>query len=111
MIYCTSSWAQKNISYKPPRFRFLQLQTPSPRKIFEEPPYNSSSRISCADLETFWKLGSKKSQIEMVSLSGFHQPNLRHTHLGDLDVPSKYSRKHQRDYLRTLHFSGAGKMW
>lgn len=84
---------------EPPRFNFVCNCKPRhPEKYLKNPPYNSSSRISCADLETFWKLGSKKSQIEIVSLSGFHQANLRHTHLGDPHVPSKYSRKHHRDY-------------
>lgn len=105
--FTTSSWAQSKISYKPWECDFWNLQDSivfananpvTPKNIWRTPPIIAGVGF----LALIWKRSgnweARKSQIEIVSLSGFHQANLRHTHLGDPHVPSKYSRKHHRDY-------------
>ena len=85
---------------EPLRFMFFANANPvTPKNIWRTPPIMAAVGF----LALIWKRSgnweARKSQIEIVSLSGFHQASLRHTHLGDPHVPSKYSRKHHRDYL------------
>lgn len=87
--YC-SSWAQNKISYKPWECDFWNLQDSivfananpvTPKNIWRTPPIIAGVGF----LALIWKRSgnweARKSQIEIVSLSGFHQANLRHTHL------------------------------